>query len=321
MTVALLTGLVAGAGLWLAAAGWRPRPAPLAVRLADLHAPHPRPDGAGTGRASSWLATVMAAAGLATRQRTEQLALAGIPAHVWARDKVLAAGAGLATGVAGWAGALAVGLPLPPAVGLAVPALAAAGWLWPDLRLADTVTRRRRAFAHALSAYLDLVNVILAGGAGIETALIAAADAGDGWAFAELRHALHRARRINQPLWTAFDELGERLGAPELRDLAATLGLAGSQGARIRASLAVKADTLRAHQIAQTEAAAEATTERMNLPTAVLLAGFLLFIVFPAVKAITQVSTAGCATPPATANGPAACQPATPVPADTRSHP
>ena len=41
-------------------------------------------------------------------------------------------------------------------------------------------------------------------------------------------------------------------------------------------------------------AAAEATTERMNLPTAVLLLGFLIFIVFPAVTAITGVNTGTC---------------------------
>ena len=52
-------------------------------------------------------------------------------------------------------------------------------------------------------------------------------------------------------------------------------------------------------QIAETEAAAEATTERMNLPTAVLLLGFLLFIVFPAVTAITGVGQGAC-TPGAT---------------------
>jgi tight adherence protein C len=148
-------------------------------------------------------------------------------------------------------------------------------------------------------------------GGGIETALVAATDAGDGWAFTELRHALHRAQRINQPLWAAFDDLGTKLGIGELRDLASSIGLAGAQGARIRASLAVKADTLRAHQIAHTEAAAEATTERMNLPTAVLLLGFLLFIVFPAVTAITATGAGRCA--PASVATAADCPDTTPA--------
>ena len=48
----------------------------------------------------------------------------------------------------------------------------------------------------ALSSYLDLVDVVLAGGAGIETALEAAAEAGDGWAFAEIRGALVEKPRL-----------------------------------------------------------------------------------------------------------------------------
>ena len=175
----------------------------------------------------------------------------------------------------------------------------------PDLTLKDKVEERRKGFQYALSAYLDLVNVILAGGAGIETALIAAADAGDGWAFGLLRRELHRAQRINRPLWTAFDDLGAQLGVGELRDLASSLGLAGSQGARVRSSLAVKADTLRARQIAETEATAEATTERMNVPTAVLLLGFLVFIVYPAVTAITGTTNTTCV---ADTNVGSACQ-------------
>ena len=72
--------------------------------------------------------------------------------------------------------------------------------------------------------------------------------------------------------------------------LAASVSLAGSHGARIRASLAAKADTLRGHQVAETEAAAEAATERMTVPVAVLLFGFLVFIAWPAINQITAVS-------------------------------
>ena len=59
-------------------------------------------------------------------------------------------------------------------------------------------------------------------------------------------------------------DLGTEVGVAELRELGSAIGLAGAQGARIRASLATRTDTLRAHQIAETEATAEATTERIN---------------------------------------------------------
>jgi len=291
MTVALMLGVLAGAGMWLTVVAARPRPAPLGEVLAALTGPQRPAPAAGTDPATRWMLRGLATLGLRTPERDQQLALAGRTPEAWARDKLVGAVGGLAVPLLVWGGLAATGIVLPPVMaGLAL-AGAAGGWLLPDLSLRDQVAHRRKAFQYGLSAYLDLVNVILAGGAGIETALVAAADAGDGWAFAEIRHALHRAQRINQPMWAAFDDLGTDLGVAELRDLASSLGLAGTQGARIRASLAVKADTLRARQISETEAAAEATTERMNLPTAVLLLGFLVFIVFPAVTAISGTTS------------------------------
>ena len=184
-----------------------------------------------------------------------------------------------------------VGIAPPPFVlVVAAAGMAVGGFVLPDFSLRDQAERRRRAFRHALSSYLDLVNVILAGGGGIETSLHAAADAGDGWAFAAIRQALDRARLTNRSPWDTFKDLGEQLGIDELRELAASVELAGSQGARIRSSLAAKADSLRGHQIAETEAAAEAATERMTIPVAVLLFGFLTFIAYPAVQQITSVS-------------------------------
>lgn len=301
MTASLLFGLACGVGLWLVAAALRPQPVPLARVIAGMQRPPATSETLPAGPLTTRVLELLTAAGLCTARREQQLALAGITSQAWARDKLLGTAGGLAVPLAVWAALTTIGIGLPPAVGLVAVAAAVAGFFLPDLRLREQVAQRRKGFGYALSAYLDLVNVILAGGGGIETALVAAADAGEGWAFAKLRHALHRAQRINQPLWTAFDDLGVELGVAELRDLASAIGLAGAQGARIRASLAVKADTLRSRQIAETEAAAEATTERMNLPTAVLLLGFLVFIVFPAVTAITGVHADPC--PP----GDAAC--------------
>lgn len=294
MTVALLLGALAGAGLWMTVVALRPRPTPLGQVLAALTpAPTARPV-EGADPISRWTLRTLTNLGLRTSEREQQLALAGRTPETWARDKLVGAVGGLAVPLLVWAGLAASGVVLPPVMAALAIGGAVGGWLLPDISLREQVQRRRKAFQYALSAYLDLVNVILAGGAGIETALVAAADAGDGWAFAEIRHALHRAQRINQPLWAAFDDLGSELGVTELRDLASSLGLAGTQGARIRASLAVKADTMRAHQISETESAAEATTERMNLPTAVLLLGFLVFIVYPAVTAITGTTDPTC---------------------------
>ena len=210
------------------------------------------------------------------------------PRHAF--DKLLGAVAGLLVPNMVAAGLLMAGLPLPlGAVGMLSLATAAVGFVLPDFLLRDEADRRRRAFRHTLSSYLDLVNVLLAGGAGIETALHAAADAGDGWGYQTIRLELRRARLTGQSPWDTFADLAQRLDVNELAELAASISLAGSHGARIRASLATKADTLRGHQVAETEAAAEAATERMTVPVAVLLFGFLVFIAYPAVAQITSV--------------------------------
>ena len=66
-------------------------------------------------------------------------------------------------------------------------------------------------------------------------------------------------------------------------ELAASITLAGTEGAKVKTSLAAKAATLRAHQLAAAESQAQAATERMSLPLVLLFAGFLLLVGFPAI--------------------------------------
>ena len=162
----------------------------------------------------------------------------------------------------------------------------AGGFVTPDLALRSQAAARRIAFRQALSSYLDLVNVLLAGGAGIETSLEAAAEAGDGWGFVQIRHALLRARTMRQSPFECFVDLGDRIGVAELSEIAASVRLAGEQGARIKQSLAAKAAALRGHQMARIEAEANASTERMGLPTVLLFIGFMVLLGYPAMQQI-----------------------------------
>lgn len=289
-------GAGAGVGLLIVLRAVFPRPVPLATVLASLDRPAPvsaMPGGSALEATLGRLALrVTGAFGVDAGTRTVELQLADRTPARHGLDKLVGtiAGAGvpLLVGVA----LSSIGLLLPVAgiLGFAI-AGAVAGWVLPDVTLREDAAKRRKAFRHALSSYLDLVNVIIAGGGGIQTALYTAAEAGDGWAFAAIRRALDRARLTNRSPWATFAELAEELDVPELAELAASVALAGSQGARIRASLAAKADTLRGHQVAETEAAAESATERMTIPVAVLLFGFLVFVAYPAVQQITTVST------------------------------
>jgi pilus assembly protein TadC len=212
----------------------------------------------------------------------------GKPIEAHAFEKLLGGIAGLFIPVMFSLAVTAAGVSVSPGVIVALAVgLSLAGFMYPDLGLSNQIERRRRDFRHSLSAYLDLVTIILAGGGGLETALQTSADLGDGRAFAEIRDALRRARLTSRTPWDVFDDLGEELGVDELRELAAAAHLAGDQGARIRASLAAKADSMRASQTAAIEAQAEAATEKMLLPVVGMVVGMILFIGFGVVQAIS----------------------------------
>jgi Flp pilus assembly protein TadB len=176
-------------------------------------------------------------------------------------------------------------------VGVTVPALTGvllgiAFFFVPDLSVRSEAEARRRGFRHALGSFLDLVVIGLAGGAGVESALRDAASVGQGWAFEQLRHALDVTALTGETPWAALARLGADLGVPELGELAASVSLAGTEGARVRDSLAAKATSLRDHALASAEAEAQAATERMALPVVLLFIGFLLLIGYPAVDAV-----------------------------------
>jgi tight adherence protein C len=191
-----------------------------------------------------------------------------VPPLLWA----LAAGVGLS---------LSIAVPVLVAVVL-VPAAASL----PFAMLMAEAKRRRRHFRIVIGTYVDLVVLSLAGGVGIEGALVAAADVSADWATRRISKALALARDTGEPAWDALHELGVQLGVVELMELAASLQLAGTEGARIRQSLSARAVSLRRHEQAEAESAANATTERLFVPGALLLLGFLLFIGYPAVSRI-----------------------------------
>ena len=137
--------------------------------------------------------------------------------------------------------------------------------------------------------------VTLASGAGVESALARSAACSRGWAFTEIGQALVAGRLRGETPWAALDRLGTELGVPELRELAASVALAGEDGARVRASVAARARSLRTRGLTDTEADAQAATERMSLPIVLLMAGFMIFVIYPA---LSRITTAHLTPPP-----------------------
>ena len=140
--------------------------------------------------------------------------------------------------------------------------LGAVALVVPALEVRAEAAERRRSFRHALGCFLDLVAVRLAGGAGVDSALAGSAAAGDGWAFAELRQALTDARLRGEPSWNGLAHLGEAIGVGELQELAASAGLAGDEGARVRVSIAAKARAIRRPSSARVSASSASTASR-----------------------------------------------------------
>jgi Flp pilus assembly protein TadB len=283
LVVPLLAGAVTGGGIFVAVRALRPAPLGVALgRLGQLSGVDDDSDRRPEGRSTlAWLA------GRSTPSRLRDLAVAGRTAVAHAAHQMTLllvilgalAGAALVGPLAGMT------LPVPVVVGATLASPAVVWWMTTS-SLRRTARRRRRDFVHALSAYLDLINVLLAGGAGLETAMYAAADAGDGWVFDHLRATLLRARTTRRSVWSCLADLGAELGVDDLGELSASVQLAGQHGARVASSLSARASSMRAHLLARLEAEAEAASERMGLPTVLMFVGFLFLLGYPAVRII-----------------------------------
>jgi len=180
----------------------------------------------------------------------------------------------------------AVGLQIPVAVMLGSPVLAVGcAWL-PQHELHHHAEAQRREFRHALSSYLDLVAMSLAGGRGAPQALAETAALSEARAFRMLADALVTARLTGANHWHALGELGRRLGLPELGDLAASLTLVGDHGARVRETLAARAATLRRRALTDAEGNAAQADQGMRIAQVLLALGFLVLIAYPALAAV-----------------------------------
>jgi tight adherence protein C len=298
--VPLLLGALVGLG---AIVSWRllfPSPPPLQAAIDRLqrrnqlvritHADQPDGISEFLGRTvGASLGRILRNLGLRLDSLEPDLRLVGRSLDQHLAQKVVLAFFGLALPAmvaAVWTvGGFSVPLTFPTGVGLV---LGVFFFFAPDISLRGETEKRRKAFKQALGSFLDLVVISLAGGTGVESALRDAAGVGRGWAFAQLRNALEVTALTGETPWAALARLGEEVGVTELVELSATVSLAGTEGARVRDSLAVKAASLRDHALAEAEAEAQSTTEKMALPVVLLFLGFLILIGYPAVDAVVN---------------------------------
>lgn len=294
MIPALLAGGCVGLGLLVAGLVLRPARRSLAATLLQLDAaaqarPVPlamaTPAVGGVRRVlGARLAAVWRDHGWNTARVSADLAVLGRSLEAFLATKVLLGLAGL-LGVPLAAVALAAaGSGVSPLVPFWLALAVGAGlFLLPDLVLRSEAAGRRRDFRHTVGSFLDLVSMNLAGGRGVPEALVAASGVGDSWPFRRLREALSTARLSGLTPWAALGALGEELAVDELRDLAASLALVVDDGAKIRASLAARAASLRRKELAEVEGDANERSQSMLVAQMVICGGFLLFLMYPAV--------------------------------------
>jgi Flp pilus assembly protein TadB len=290
MTQAILAGMLLAGGIWLAWSGAFPAPEPLSAALARLSGPT-EPVAATTpgeppGAFGRWLVRQGPVATLLARVRTDLRLLRRTPEqHATTVAVYMLVGLLWVPTVA--AGALLLGIEVPVLVPLWL-ALGGAllGGLLPHRQVRKEAGAARAAFLHALSAYCDVAGMAMSAGHETYAALFDAADAGDGPAFAEMREALEVGFLTDEKPWVSLQALGTALGVDDLVELGATVALAGDEGAAVRDTVATRARSIRERLITDAEKQASSATERMAIPGAMLLIGFLWFLTFPALSLI-----------------------------------
>lgn len=300
MTPAVIVGCAVGLGLYLIVRGLFPQRPALATQVRMLlehdepvppSAPSPAAgfQAALERRYGSSLVELLATAGLDLRStsRQQDLRVTGGRMETLVVEKVMLGATGALFPLLLAGGLSLGGIRLPTGLmALAVLVFGAGGFLLPDASLRQRANERRKSFRYALSAFLDLVSISLAGGGLVQGSLQDAVAVGRGWAFDEFRRPLELTREKGRPPWEDVGRLGQELGVPELEELAGSLTLAGAEGARVRQSLMAKAESLRQRRMAEAEAEANESSERMVLPLVLLGLGFLLFLGYPAVSRV-----------------------------------
>lgn len=194
-----------------------------------------------------------------------------------------------------------IGFVLPPLVltGLRWAGLVELGWfvpvivaiggaaLGPVLVHTTTIERAqavRSDLRYQVSAYLDVVTMLLAGNTGYESALEQAAHAGDGRLFSELRRRMRESGARGTSLTEALARTGRDLGLDELEQVAATAALSAAEGAPVARTLAAKCATLRSALATEQESEARLRTSRLTTPIVGMALIFMALVIYPALS-------------------------------------
>lgn len=159
-------------------------------------------------------------------------------------------------------------------------ALAAGGYLLPDLCLRWQLARRQRALFRAFPDALDLLRVCVQAGLGLDAAIervgremrLASPLLAEEWQLTSLALRAGASRSL------ALRQLAERVGLPEVDALVSMLIQADRFGTRMSEALQVHAEALRTQRRLKAEEAAAQLPVKLLIP--------LVFCIFPALLAV-----------------------------------
>ena len=278
--------LVGVAGVLVAISGLL-QPAPSLERtVAHLQRPADTDRGATTG--SRWTQPIASIVRRHPRvlPTDAELALVGRPVEQHALLLVAAAVAGFAVPtLLLWllrtAGLIGLAWYAPLAISLAGAAL---GPVLVHSATIDEATRIRSDLRYQVSAYLDVVTMLLDGNTGYEGALEQAAHAGDGRLFVELRRRMREAGARGASLTDALRNTGRDLGLDELEQIASTAALSAAEGAPVARTLSAKCATLRSALATEQESEARLRTSRLTTPIVGMALIFMALVIYPALS-------------------------------------
>lgn len=285
----VLMSVLFAAGAWLVITGWRqPRPTLASAVQRLRRTPMITEGDSGT----AGLVTRLGAFGERSptiRRRlgsAATLRIIGRPATTHAGYLVVAAIVGLVApsivlGLLGVAGVIDISLFVPLGLSLACAALA------PTLVHSAAVAEadeRRIDLRHQLSAYLDMVTMLLAGNTGHEGALRQAAEAGDGLLFRQLRRRMREVATTGRSLVKALAIVADDYELNELAQVASAAALSAAEGSPVAKTLSAKCATLRSTLAADDEARARVRNDKVTPPLVGMAVLFMALLIYPALS-------------------------------------
>ncbi|MET8507534.1 hypothetical protein ABZV60_23205 [Streptomyces sp. NPDC004787] len=290
-TALVVCGAAVGAGAALLAGELLPSAPRLGPALRRLDPPAPRPGQQSAPRASlssAWAGRL--AERMPGRLPRADLDLLAQSPEQFVTNKVALALLGLLVPLVPALGWVLMGLSVPlylPAIAgvLLAPVL----WFVPDWAVTSEAAKARTEFAHAAAAWMDLVATRMASNVAADQALEDAARIGQGWAFARIQEALLRARTEKSSPWQALDDLGVQLNLQVLTDVADIMRLSSDDGASVYDTLRNRAKSLTGELLTAEAARANADSEKLHTPAALLAVIAMIAMAFPAVLNIFSI--------------------------------